>query len=138
MFIRLDPQSGIPLYMQIINQVRQQVAGGVLASGDRLPSVRELALQLRINPNTVARAYRELRHDELLTSQWGDGNFISAEAAVTGDKERVRIVSETLDSALKLAADMRMKPSEIAELLEERLRAIREVSHEDEDTDREA
>src|ERR1700730_8949280 len=76
---RLDLHSGVPVYRQIIDQVRGGIASGSLAVGDQLPTVRQLAVDLAINPNTVARAYRELELGGLLETHQGTGTFISAQ-----------------------------------------------------------
>ena len=78
---RLDLHSGVPVYRQIIDQVRGGIASGSLAVGDQLPTVRQLAVDLSINPNTVVRAYRELELGGLLETHQGTGTFISAQEA---------------------------------------------------------
>ena len=87
---RLDLQSGVPVYRQIIDQVRGGVASGSLAVGDQLPTVRQLAVDLSINPNTVVRAYRELELGGLLETHQGTGTFISAQKLRNGGQERAR------------------------------------------------
>ncbi len=72
----VDPRSGVPLYLQIIDQIKRSVALGVLAAGEQLPTVKQLALDLTINPNTVARAYRELERDEVIETAVGRGSFV--------------------------------------------------------------
>ncbi len=74
---RLDSQSGVPAYRQIIDQVQGGLAAGALAAGDQLPTVRQLAVDLAINPNTVLRAYRELEIRGVLDTQQGTGTFIA-------------------------------------------------------------
>jgi len=72
----VNPHSGVPLYVQLEQQVKTAIAAGVLAEGDRLPTVRELALELTINPNTVARAYRELERAGFIETTPGRGTFV--------------------------------------------------------------
>jgi GntR family transcriptional regulator len=74
----LDPASGVSYYMQLIQQVRQALLFGILKSGDQLPTVKEVASQVALNPNTILRAYRELEHDGLVVSRPGLGTFITA------------------------------------------------------------
>ncbi len=74
--IHLDYRDARPIYSQIIDGFRQQIALGILQPGDKLPSVRELASELTINPNTIQRAYRELEHDKWITSVAGKGCFV--------------------------------------------------------------
>jgi GntR family transcriptional regulator len=73
----LDPSSGVSYYMQLIQQVRQALLFGILKSGDRLPTVKEVSAQVALNPNTVLRAYRELEHDGLVLSRPGLGTFVA-------------------------------------------------------------
>src|SRR5579871_1593044 len=86
----LDLRSGVPVYRQLIDQVRAGLASGSLAAGDQLPTVRQLAVDLEINPNTVVRAYRELELGGLLETHQGTGTFISAQKLKGSDAERQR------------------------------------------------
>jgi GntR family transcriptional regulator len=74
----LDPNSGVPIYRQVKDQVRFGLASGLLFPGDQLPTVRALAVQLSVNPNTIIKAYSELEHEGVLTSEQGSGTFVSA------------------------------------------------------------
>ena len=76
---RLDPRSGVPIYRQIQDQVRFGVASGLLSAGEQLPTVRALAVELSVNPNTVIKAYSELEREGLLTTEQGSGTFVSAQ-----------------------------------------------------------
>jgi GntR family transcriptional regulator len=91
---RLDLESGVPVYRQIIDQVRGGIASGLLAVGDQLPTVRQLAVDLAVNPNTVVRAYRELELGGLLESQQGTGSFISSQKMRRSDAERERQLTQ--------------------------------------------
>jgi len=91
---RLDLQSGVPVYRQIIDQVRGGVASGSLTVGDQLPTVRQLAVDLSINPNTVVRAYRELELGGMLETHQGTGTFISAQKLRNGEQERARQLAQ--------------------------------------------
>lgn len=77
MWFHVDPTSGVPIYLQIVEQIRSAAATGVLQEGEALPSVRELAVELAINPNTVARAYRELQRDGVISVTRGSGTRVS-------------------------------------------------------------
>jgi GntR family transcriptional regulator len=92
--LRLDLQSGVPVYRQIIDQVHGGVASGILSVGDQLPTVRQLAVDLSINPNTVARAYRELELGGLLETHQGTGTFISTQKMRGGEEQRARQLSQ--------------------------------------------
>jgi GntR family transcriptional regulator len=74
--IRLDPDSPVPIYQQIVHAIKHQVAAGTLKPGEQLPTVRELATALRINPNTVARAYDQLDGDRVISTQQGRGTYV--------------------------------------------------------------
>ncbi len=92
----IDPKSALPIYRQITDGIRRGVAAGRLAPGDRLPSVRELAARLLVNPNTVAKVYRDLERDGLLETRRGDGTYVSAGAASMAEEERRKLVAEQL------------------------------------------
>jgi len=104
MLSSIDPKSALPIYRQIIAQIRRGVAAGLLAPGDQLPSVRELAARLLVNPNTVARVYRDLERDGLLETRRGQGTFISGNAEALAESERRRLVAEKLED---VASDVR-------------------------------
>src|ERR1700738_4129881 len=86
--IQVDVRSGVPAYRQIIDQVLGGISSGSLQPGDKLPTVRQLAVDLSINPNTVGRAYRELEIREILTTQQGIGTFISNRKLKANEAER--------------------------------------------------
>jgi GntR family transcriptional regulator len=88
--LKLDLHSGVPVYRQIIDQVRGGMAAGTLGAGDQLPTVRQLAVDLEINPNTVMRAYRELELGGMLETHQGTGTFISEKKINRNDAERER------------------------------------------------
>ncbi|HEX4277512.1 MAG TPA: GntR family transcriptional regulator [Bryobacteraceae bacterium] len=90
MNFRLDMRSGVPVYRQIIDQVHAARASGVVRPGDQLPTVRQLAVDLSINPNTVVRAYRELELTGALTTQQGTGTFITDTKVKHDEEERER------------------------------------------------
>ena len=96
MIDRIDPKSALPIYRQITHGIRRGVAAGILAPGEKLPSVRDLATRLLVNPNTVAKVYRDLERDGLLDTRRGDGTYISADAAAMAEGERRRLLSDQL------------------------------------------
>ncbi|MBV9479133.1 MAG: GntR family transcriptional regulator [Acidobacteria bacterium] len=102
---RLDLHSGVPVYRQIIDQVRGGIASRLLSVGDQLPTVRQLAVDLSINPNTVARAYRELELGGVLETHQGTGSFISAQKIPQGHQERSRQLAQIVaDSVARAGA----------------------------------
>jgi GntR family transcriptional regulator len=100
---RLDLHSGVPVYRQIIDQVRGAMAAGALATGDQLPTVRQLAVDLSINPNTVVRAYKELELSGQLETHQGTGTFISEQKMPHADAERERQLSQIVADAVARA-----------------------------------
>jgi len=100
---RLDLHSGVPVYRQIIDQVRGGMASGSLTAGDQLPTVRQLAVDLAINPNTVVRAYRELELGGLLETHQGTGTFISAQKIKRSDVEREKQLSQIVGDCVSRA-----------------------------------
>lgn len=125
MQIRISPQDGVPIYLQIINQVNYLVASGRLLPGEQLPPVRKLAETLVVNPNTVARAYRELETAGVLTTRRGAGVFVSETGKPSlPQRERKRILSERIDVLLSEARQMGVGFREIVELVRERDKEI--------------
>jgi GntR family transcriptional regulator len=114
---RLDLQSGVPVYRQIIDQVRGGVASGTLKVGDQLPTVRQLAVDLAINPNTVVRAYRELELGGLLETHQGTGTFISAQKIRGGSEERARQLARIVEDAAARAGAAGFSVEELIEEL---------------------
>jgi GntR family transcriptional regulator len=92
--LKLDLRSGVPVYRQIIDQVRAGMAAGTLSAGDQLPTVRQLAVDLAINPNTVLRAYRELELGGMLETHQGTGTFISEKKISRNNAERERQLAQ--------------------------------------------
>ena len=101
--ILLDLHSGVPVYRQVIDQVRGGIASGSLTPGDQLPTVRQLAVDLAINPNTVVRAYRELELGGLLETHQGTGTFISAQKMKRTDAERERQLAQIVGDCVARA-----------------------------------
>lgn len=99
----LDLHSGVPVYRQIIDQVRGGLASGALTTGDQLPTVRQLAVDLAINPNTVVRAYKELELGGLLETHQGTGTFISARMIPLAEAERERQLNQIAADAVSRA-----------------------------------
>jgi len=95
--IALDGHSGVPVYRQIIDRVTAGIARGAIRSGEQLPTVRQLAVDLSINPNTVIRAYRELEIRGIIDTQQGTGTFISEDNATPDKAERQRMLAQLAD-----------------------------------------
>lgn len=115
----LDATNGIPFYKQIIHQVEMAIAGGRLKTGDQLPTVRSLAVELQINPNTVARAYNELEIRGIVNTQQGSGTFIGDPPVRMPDIDRDRRLAELTRSLLSHAASYGFTLREIIDYLTE-------------------
>jgi GntR family transcriptional regulator len=116
---RLDPASGVPVYRQLIDQVTAGLAAGTLAPGDKLPTVRQLAVDLSINPNTVMRAYRELEIRGMIDTQQGTGTFISARTPRRPDAERQRRLNQMVTEWIARAGAAGFTIEEILEQIHE-------------------
>ena len=125
MRIHITLTDGVPIYRQIVNQVKYLVASGRLAPGDELPPIRVLAEQLLINPNTVARSYRELETAGILISRRGAGTYVSDQGSPLARKERVRIISERIDGLLAEAQQMDIGIDKVIDLVHSRNKALR-------------
>jgi GntR family transcriptional regulator len=115
----LDLHSGVPVYRQIIDQVVGGIATGALAGGDQIPTVRQLAVDLAINPNTVIRAYRELEIRGVLETQQGTGTFISHQKPQRDDAERQRRLSQLTGEFTARAGSEGFTVEELIEQLHE-------------------
>jgi GntR family transcriptional regulator len=115
----LDPKSGVPFYKQIILQIEMAIADGRLETGDQLPTVRGLAVDLQINPNTVARAYSELEIRGIVDTQQGTGTFISDKKIELDDIERERVLAELLRNFISKASSYGFSLQELIKALKE-------------------
>lgn len=112
--LTVDPSDPRPIYVQIMDEVRRAVVRGALGRGDAVPSVRELARELRVNPNTVQQAYRELDREGLIITHRGRGSFVAPGARV-GDEARSRVVRQVARAALRDAARAGITADELVE-----------------------
>ena len=114
----VDPRSGVPLYLQLIEQVKRAVALGTLGPGEQLPTVKALALDLTINPNTVARAYRDLEHDGVIETSPGRGSFVRTDGSAGTARRAVDDVAESvLGDAVREAKALGLSGRRIAEII---------------------
>jgi GntR family transcriptional regulator len=116
----IDTKSGVPFYRQIIEQVKFAIARGDLQSGDRLPTVRQLAVDLSINPNTVIRAYRELEIEGMLDTQQGSGTFVGNHRPDIDRLERERMLDQILTDMLARASSYGLTLDEVLQGLRQR------------------
>ena len=120
MQLSIDTKSGVPFYRQIIEQVKFAMARGDLSPGDRLPTVRQLAVDLSINPNTVIRAYRELEIAGMLDTQQGSGTFVANHRPDIDGVERQRMLDQILTDMLARASDYGLTLDEVLQGLRQR------------------
>ncbi len=120
MQLHISSYNGVPIYLQIVNQVKYLVAAGRLEPGEELPPIRTLAEQLLINPNTVARAYRELELAGIVTKRRTAGTYVSDTTSPLARRERLKIVTERIDALLAEARQMNIDTEELIELIQER------------------
>ncbi len=118
--IQLDLKSGVPFYRQVIDQVKAAIATGSIEPGDRLPTVRQLAVDLSINPNTVSRAYTELELTGLVETQMGSGTFVGNRPVENDDVERRRKLDQICQEFLSRASTHGFNLDHILENLEQR------------------
>ncbi len=117
---KLDPKSGIPFYRQIIDQIRYGIAAGNLKVGEQLPTVRALAVQLKVNLNTVSKAYRELEIQNVLETQQGTGTFIGPVEIHVSPEERRRKLETICNEILSIAAAYGFTAHDVMEELKKR------------------
>jgi GntR family transcriptional regulator len=116
---KLDPKSGVPFYRQIIDQIRYGIAAGQLKVGEQLPTVRALAVELEVNPNTISKAYRELEIQNILETQQGTGTFIGPVHVEIPEEERRAKLRSICDEFVTIASSYGFLVEEI----------IRELQH---------
>jgi GntR family transcriptional regulator len=124
MELHISTGDGVPIYLQIANQVKYLVACGRLGAGDEIPPIRVLAHQLLVNPNTIARAYLELEREGVVQKRHGSGTFISDAGSPLAHKERLKILAERVDALLAEARHFEVEPAELLRLIKERSQSI--------------
>ena len=120
----VDPRSGVPIYLQLIEQVKRSVALGVLLAGEQLPTVKQLAVDLTINPNTVARAYRDLERDEIIETAPGRGSFVRKNGAAEHSRAAAsHVANEALVHAVREAKSIGLSRAAVQNLFSTALNA---------------
>ena len=120
MQLHINSADGVPIYVQILNQVKHLVASGRLAPGEEIPPIRVLAEQLVVNPNTVARAYLELERAGVVTKRHGAGTYVSEKPSPMAHREKIKVLTQRVDSLLVEARHLDVELDEVVELLNER------------------
>jgi GntR family transcriptional regulator len=124
-FVQIQPNNGLAIYDQVVRQIKFGIASRSLRPGERVPSVRELSKQLAINPNTVARAYRQLQDEGVLEAVRGLGLQVTSAAPVNCRTERIQLIRDRLREVLREARHSGLNDEEISNLVERELRAGR-------------
>lgn len=124
MFIRIEPSSSVPIYRQVMDQIKYQVAAGVIKEGDRLPSVRELAASLAVNQNTILKVYNELVRENILIVERGEGTFVSSERPRISPARKLKAIEGVLREAAVQALQLGIPIEQVQELIEKEYKAI--------------
>ncbi len=129
-WFQVESGARAPIYAQIVAQVEQAIARGELRVGDRLPPVRRLAEELVVNPNTVAKAYRQMERDGLVVTRTGAGTFVSDPALREVDARDLNLLAERMDVIIGRGMGLGMEPEELAQLFRQRLARFRPEAEE--------
>jgi GntR family transcriptional regulator len=124
MLFRQNPSLGVPIYMQLMEQVKHAVETGALRPGDQLPGIRPLAEELVINPNTVAKAYRELEHEGVIELRHGAGAFVAANARSRHTTDKLRTAQPVVAAAVERLRGRGLSDEEIRRLFEAELAGL--------------
>jgi GntR family transcriptional regulator len=122
--LKPNPSSGVPIYLQLMEQVRHAIETGALKPGEQLPSIRPLAEELVVNPNTVAKAYRELEHEGVLELRQGAGAFVSDRAPTKKDADKLRAAQAAVASTVEKLRARGVTDEEIRRLVEAELAGV--------------
>ena len=131
MQIHSSPSDGVPIYLQIVNQVKYLVASRLLLPGEELPPIRTLALQLKVTPNTIVKAYGELEISGIIQKRQGSGTFVSeGRPQPVALRERRRVIEQRIDSLLAEAHQLNFTTDDILRMVRERKAAMDETTAE--------
>jgi GntR family transcriptional regulator len=125
LILKPNPSSGVPIYLQLIEQVKHAIATGAVRPGEQLPGIRPLAEELVINPNTVAKAYRELEHERVIELRQGAGAFVTGLAPSKKDAERLRAAQASVAAIVERLRDRGLADDDIRRLFEAELAGVR-------------
>jgi GntR family transcriptional regulator len=122
--LKPNPSSGVPIYLQLMEQVKHAVETGALRPGEQLPGIRPLAEELVVNPNTVAKAYRELEHEGVVELRQGAGAFVSDKAPTKRDADRLRAAQAAVAATVEKLRARGVTDDEIRRLVEAELAGV--------------
>lgn len=128
MQVRISDRDGVPVYVQLVSQIKYLISSGRLAPGEQLPPVRKLAEQLVVNPNTVARAYRELESEGVVTCRRGAGVFVADGVSPLARREQNRILAERVDVLVTEARQMKVDLETLVAIVCRRYELLEEPS----------
>ena len=128
MLIQLNFKSGKPVYLQVVDQIKAATASGALRPGEPLPSIRPLAEQLRLNRNTVAKAYAELESQGIIQSTAGKGCFVAENHSPFKKAVRLKMLADEIDAAIVQAHHLQVNEKDFLDLVKERLETFRRKS----------
>lgn len=120
MQIHITASDGVPIYLQVVNQIKYLVAAGRLVAGEELPPIRTLAEKLVVNPNTIARAYRELEIAGIVEKRRTAGTYVSDQGSPLARRERMKILTERIDQLLAEAGHMDVSLDDVLKLMQQR------------------
>jgi GntR family transcriptional regulator len=122
--LHISTNDGVPIYLQIVNQVKYLVAAGRLAAGEEIPPIRVLAEQLVINPNTVAKAYHELEREGIVTKRHGAGTYVSDNGSPLARRERMKILTQRIDALIAESRHLDVSVEDVIDLIRDRHRNL--------------
>ena len=123
MELRISPSSGVPIYLQLMEQIKHAIDIGAVRPGEQLPTIRSVAEELAMNPNTVARAYRELEHDGVISIRHGSGAYIE-ETAVPAKRNAIRQTGEIFRKAIEKSKMLGLSEPELRRVFENEVAAL--------------
>jgi len=121
MFLTIDPNRPLPIFSQIMEGIRLAIATGRISSGERIPSIRELAVELRVNPNTVAKAYQELERQGVVEAKRGAGYYVTGSDSQASQRERRTLLNARIDELLSTALELGFSPEEFKKAIQNRI-----------------
>jgi GntR family transcriptional regulator len=122
--IHISTNDGVPIYLQVVNQIKYLVAAGRLTAGEELPPIRVLADKLLVNPNTIARAYRELEAAGIVEKRRTAGTYVSDQGSPLARRERVKILTDRIDALVAEALQMNIALDDVIKLVQQRHAAL--------------
>jgi GntR family transcriptional regulator len=126
MDLRISSSSGVPIYQQLMEQIKHAVDTGAIRSGEQLPTIRKIAEELTMNPNTVARAYRELEHERLIEVRHGSGAYVAERSASSAKAAGIRKAGEVLRPAMERGLALGLSEEEFRRVFEDELARLQD------------